>query len=127
MSLELLVSETRTAISNAAADGTVDAGEVIQIAVALSQKLQALTDLSGSEKKTVLLSTIKKGLEEVMTGSNKDLIEPLLSATSVSIDMVFSAASGKLDLRKPSSWAQCLPVCLGLLTAKAKSPLTTTP
>lgn len=123
MSLELIVSETRTAISNAAADGTVDAGEVIQIAVALSQKLQALTNLSGSEKKTLLLSTIKKGLEEVMTGSNKDFIEPLLSATSVSIDMVLSAASGKLDLRKPSSWIQCLPICLGL----AKSPLTATP
>jgi len=124
MSLELIVSETRTAISNAAADGNVDAGEVIQIAVALSQKLQALTNLSGSEKKTLLLSTIKKGLEEVMTGSNKDFIEPLLSATSVSIDMVLSAASGK---RKPSSWTQCLPICLGLLATKVKSPLTATP
>jgi len=28
--------------------------------------------------------------------------------------MVLSAASGKLDLRKPSSWMQCLPVCMGL-------------
>ena len=28
--------------------------------------------------------------------------------------MVLSAASGKLDLRKPSNWMQCLPVCMGL-------------
>jgi hypothetical protein len=125
MSLELLVLETRTAISNAAADGTIDAGEVIQIAVALSQKLQALTDLSGSEKKALLMSTIKKGLEESIHDPSPGFINALLSATSVSIDMVLSAASGKLDLRKPSSWALCIPICLEFLkTEKVKSPLT---
>jgi len=125
MSLELLVLETHTAISSLAKDGVLDAGKIIQIAVALSQKLQKLTDLSGSEKKAFLMSTLKRGLEESITDPSPGFIDALLLATSVSIDMILSAASGKLDLRKPSSWAQCIPLCLSFLkTEKAKSPLT---
>jgi len=125
MSLELIVSETRADISNALVDGNIDAGEVIQIAVALSQKLQKVTSLTGAEKKAMLMSTIRKGLEESIREPLPGFIDALLSATSVSIDMVLSAAAGKLDLSKPSSWVQCIPVCMGFFKAeKPKSPLT---
>jgi hypothetical protein len=125
MSLELLVLETHTAISSLAKDGALGAGEVIQIAVALSQKLQKLTDISGSEKKAFLMSTMKNGLEDSIHDPSPGFIDALLSATSVSIDIILSAASGKLDLRKPSSWTQCIPICIGFLKMeKAKSPLT---
>jgi hypothetical protein len=134
--LELLVKETRAAFIIAKSDGVLDAGEMIQIAVELSQKLQKLADLSGSEKKSVLLSTLKKGLEESggvdslpgFTDASAEIksafIDNLIAAASVSIDMVLSAAAGKLDLRKPSSWAQCIPVCFGMiktLTPKDKA------
>ena len=125
--LELLVKETRAAFIIAKSDGVLDAGEVIQIAVELSQKLQKLTQLSGSDKKNMLLSTLKKGLEEsggvdslpgfadASSDTKQAFIEQLLNAASVSIDMILSAAAGKLDLRKPSSWLQCLPVCTGMV------------
>jgi hypothetical protein len=134
--LELLVKETRAAFIIAKSDGNLDAGEMIQIAVELSQKLQKLGDLSGSEKKSVLLSTLKKGLADsggvdtlpgladASAEVKEAFIDNLIEAASVSIDMVLSAASGKLDLRKPSSWAQCIPVCFGMirtLTPKDKA------
>jgi len=125
--LEQLVKETRAAFIIAKSDGVLDAGEMIQIAVELSQKLQKLGELSGSEKKNVLLSTLRKALEEsggvdslpglanASAEVKSGFVDNLIEAASVSIDMVLSAASGKLDLRKPSSWTQCLPVCFGMI------------
>jgi hypothetical protein len=31
--------------------------------------------------------------------------------------MILSAASGKLDLKKPTNWKACVPVCIGLAEA----------
>ena len=61
--LEELVKETRNAFIIAKADGVLDAGEVIQIATILVVKIQKLVGLSGSEKKAMLLLTLKKGLD----------------------------------------------------------------
>ena len=47
--LEVLVKETRHAFIIAKADGVLDAGEVIQIAADLAQKVQKIAGLSGSE------------------------------------------------------------------------------
>jgi hypothetical protein len=38
--------------------------------------------------------------------------ESLLNAASAAIDAIILAASGKLDLKKPSNWLACLPACL---------------
>jgi hypothetical protein len=43
--------------------------------------------------------------------------DSLMSAVSVSVDMLLSVAAGKLDLRKPASWAACLPACLSAVKA----------
>jgi hypothetical protein len=124
--IETLVKETRAAFIIAKADGQLDAGEVIQIAIELSQKVQKLANLSGSEKKALLLLSLKRGLEtsggldslpgfETASAETKRAFEDeLLKAASATIDAVFAAVSGKLDLRKPSSWAFCLPACLSI-------------
>ena len=125
--IETLVKETRAAFIIAKADGQLDAGEVIQIAIELSQKVQKLANLSGSEKKSLLLLSLKRGLEssggldslpgfETASAEAKRAFEDeLLKAASATIDAVFAAVSGKLDLRKPSSWAFCLPACLSVV------------
>jgi hypothetical protein len=41
--------------------------------------------------------------------------EEMLRAASATIDAVFAAVSGKLDLRNPRSWAFCLPACLSIV------------
>ena len=127
--VEELVKETRHAFIIAKADGVLDAGEVIQIATTLVVKIQKLVGLSGSEKKAMLLLTLKKGLDasggldslpgfaDASAETKKVFEDSLMSAVSVSVDMLLSAAAGKLDLRKPASWAACLPACLSAVTA----------
>jgi hypothetical protein len=120
--LDNLVKETRAALIIAKSDGVLDSGEIIQIAVNLVQKLQKLTNLSGQEKKSILLHTLKKGLDE--SGGLDSLIaftnvspemkalfeQQLLSLASSAVDQILSASSGKLDLRKPS--INCFLGCL---------------
>jgi hypothetical protein len=127
--LEELVKETRHAFIIAKADGVLDAGEVIQIATMLVVKIQKLVGLSGPEKKAMLLLTLKKGLEasggldslpgfaNTSEDTKKVFEDSLMSAVSVAVDMLLSAAAGKLDLRKPASWAACLPACLSAVKA----------
>ena len=127
--IELLVKETKAAFIIAKSDGTLDFSEVLQIAVALSQKIQKIVALSGSEKKSLLLLTIKNGF--VSSGGLDSLPgfkdaspevkqayeDQLLTATSTAIDALIAAVSGKLDFRKPSSWKACLPLCMSSLQA----------
>ena len=117
--LEDIIKETRAAFIIAKSDGVLDSSEVIQIAVELAQKISKLANLSGSEKKSVLLHSLKKGLDDsggldsltVYANATPEMKaafqERLLGAASASVDLVLSAASGKLDLRKPSSWMPC--------------------
>lgn len=122
--IEVLIKETKADFVIAKSDGVLDASEVIKIAVALSQKVQKLANLSGSEKKSLLLMTLKKGLDTSggvgslpgFASASEELKaafeDNLLNAASSAIDAIILAASGKLDLRKPSSWLACLPACL---------------
>jgi hypothetical protein len=127
--LEELVKETRHAFIIAKADGVLEAGEVIQIATNLVMNIQKLSAISGSEKKDMLLMTLKKGLDASggleslpgFTNASKEtkqaFEDSLMTAVSVSVDMMLSVAAGKLDLRKPSSWKACLPVCMSAVKA----------
>jgi len=124
--LEDLIKETRAAFIIAKSDGVLDSSEVIEIAVGLAQKVNKLANLSGSEKKSLLLHTLKKGLDDSggldslpayanATPEVKALFQDqLLAAASSTVDLVLSAASGKLDLRKPTSW---LPCCFNVVKA----------
>jgi len=127
--LELLVKETRHAFIVAKADGVLNAGEVIQIAVELAQKIQKVGALTGSEKKAMLLMALNKGLEASggleglpgMVGASNEtkqaFQDSLMMAASTAVDMLLSAASGKLDLRKPSNWKALLPMCCSAVQA----------
>jgi hypothetical protein len=129
VTLDVLVKETKAAFIIAKGDGVLDVSEVIHIAVELAQKIQKLASLSGSEKKSVLLLTLKKGLESSggvgslpgfanASPEDKAAFETsLLNSASVAIDALVLAANGKLDLRKPSSWLACLPSCLATVDA----------
>ena len=117
--LETLIRETRSDFIIAKSDGTLNAGEMIHIAMRLAVKLQQIRALSGAEKKALLMSTLRKGLQDaggipgVPEAAKDAVIDQVLMAASVSIDMAVSVAAGELDLRKPSSWARCIPVCVG--------------
>jgi len=123
-----IVKETKAVFLIAKADGTLDAGEVIQIAIDLSKKIQKIANLSGSEKKSLLLLTLKKGLDasggvsslpgfsDASPEAKSAFEDQLLSAASATIDAVFLAVNGKLDLRKPINWKVCIPACLSVVS-----------
>lgn len=124
--LEEVIKETRHAFIIAKADGILEAGEVVQIAVDVARKLQKFLGLSGAEKKAVVLLTLKKGLDSAggvsslpglkeATPEMQEIFEKqLLSAASAALDVVVAVAAGKIDLRKPASWKACLPACVSL-------------
>ena len=127
--LESLITETRHQFILAKADGVLDAGEVIAIAVGIASKIQRLGPLSGPEKKAVVMMALKKGLEAAggvsslpglaeSTAAEKEALEQqLLAAAAAALDVAVAVASGKIDLRKPSSWKSCLPFCTAALSA----------
>lgn len=127
VSLEDIVKETRAAFIIAKSDGVLDSSEVIEIAIGLVQKIQKIANLSGSEKKSILLHALKKGLDDsggldslsafagIPAEAKAAIQEQLLNAASSAVDLVLSAASGKLDLSKPS--LPCILSCVRSVTA----------
>ena len=118
------MKETKAAFIIAVGDGVLDASEVIQIAVGVSQKVQALA-LSGSEKKATLLLVLKKGLDTscaldslpVLKGANAEtrqaFEDQLINAASGAIDVLVAASSGKLSLGNfKTALGVCWPGCL---------------
>lgn len=127
--LEAIVKETKALFIIAVEDGTLDSTEVIKIAVQVSQKLQALPALSGSDKKATLLYVLKKALDiscaldslPGLKGASQEIKQSfenqLLNATSATIDIFVAASQGKLNLKNPSTFLSCLPFCLKAVEA----------
>jgi len=123
--LDDLVKETRAAFIIAKADGVLDAGEVIQIAGELAQKIHRLGGLSGAEKKSLLLHTLKRGLDDDggvdnlagMLGASDAVKEAfkthLLQAAGAATDLMLDVAKGKLNFA--ANWRAWLPSCLGFV------------
>ena len=98
--LDSIVKETRAAFIIAKADGVLDAAEVVQIAHGLALKLYNLGGLDMNEKKSMLLYTLKKGLDDDggvdslagMVGASTEFKEAfkshLIDAASVSADLM---------------------------------------
>lgn len=121
--LETLIKETKAAFIIAVGDGVLDASEVIQIAINLSQKIQTIAGLSGSKKKDTLLFIIKKALDASnginslpgLAGASQEtkqaFEDQLLNAVSGAIEVFISASQGKLSLK---TWSACVPSCLAM-------------
>jgi hypothetical protein len=127
--LDSIVKETRAAFIIAKADGVLDAAEVIQIAHGLALKLYGLGGLDINEKKSLLLHTLKKGLDDDggvdtlagMLGASTEFKEAfkshLINAASASVDLILDAYQKMTS--KATSW---LPAWVwGLLSSCTKT------
>jgi len=127
--LEAIVKETKALFIIAVEDGTLDSTEVMKIAVQVSQKLQRLPALSGSDKKATLLYVLKRALDVScaldslpgLKGASQEIKQSfenqLLNAASATIDIFVAASQGKLNLKNPSTFLSCLPFCLKAVEA----------
>lgn len=124
-SLDEIVKYAHGAFIHAKSDGVLEAGEVVQIAVGVAGKLHVLAQLSGSEKKAVVMYCLKKGLDAAggvgelpgLKGAasemRKAMEDQLLAAAGAAIDMAVAVANGKIDLTKDLLKPKtCLPFCL---------------
>ena len=131
-SLDALAKETRAALIIAKSDGELTTGEVLQIAVQLAHKIHGVTSLSATDKKSLLLHILKKGLDDSggldfipgyagSTNEVKAAFEAhLLETASATVDILVSAFSGGIDFKKPSTWASLFSRCIS--AAKALAP-----
>lgn len=126
--LEEIVKETRHQFIIAKADGVLETGEVVQIAIGVARKLQRLAGLSGAEKKALALLALKKGLDaaggvaslpglkEASSEMQALFEKQLLAAAGAALDVAVAVAAGKIDLRKPGGLVAaaraCLPGCV---------------
>jgi hypothetical protein len=126
--LEEIVKETRHQFIIAKADGVLETGEVVQIAICVARKLQKLAGLSGAEKKALALLALKKGLDaaggvaslpglkEASSEMQALFEKQLLAAAGAALDVAVAIAAGKIDLRKPGGLVAaaraCLPGCV---------------
>lgn len=112
--LDSIVKETRAAFIIAKADGVLDAAEVIQIAHGLAMKLYGLGGLDINEKKSLLLYTLKKGLDDDggvdslagMLGASTEFKEAfkshLINAASTSADLMLDIY--QKTIARATSW-----------------------
>jgi hypothetical protein len=130
-SLDEIVKYAQGAFIQAKSDGVLEAGEVVQIAVGVAGRLQSLgSQLSGVEKKSVVMYCLKKGMDAAggvgelpgLKGASaetrKAVEDQLLAAAGAAIDMAVAVASGKLDLKKHGVKA-CIPLCFPLCLSAA--------
>lgn len=122
--LEPLFTEVRHAFVIAKADNKLEVSEVLRIAVTFMQKLQKIPLVTDVEKKMLVLLSLKMGLDAsggvdslfgmnvTTTETNFVIEDQVLKAVMASLDLVLSASSGKLDMKKTFEWKACLPIFL---------------
>ena len=123
--LDEIVKYAQGAFVHAKSDGVLEAGEVVQIAVGVAGKLSTLGQLSGSEKKSVVLYCLKRGMDaaggvgelpgmkDASAEMRKAMEDQLIAAAGAAIDMAVAAARGQIDLKKHGV-KSCLPLCLSV-------------
>ena len=92
--LEAIAKETRHAFIIAKSDDILTFGEILRISVDISRRVNNLGFLKDSEKKTVTIYLVKKGLDSV---GGFEGMEAFSSVTAEQKNELFSVVSTALD------------------------------
>jgi len=81
---------------------TIDAGEIILLGTLAMQLVDKYQDLTGPEKKLIVIEIVKKIIRDQVTDLNTEQILILVVDTVLPtvIDKIVDASRGKLDLNK---------------------------
>jgi len=97
--IEQILTDTKTAFVTAKADGKLEATEVIQIAMNISQKIHTLAGLDSAQKEALVFLCLKKGL--VASGG--------LALDAVAEDQILKAGVAAAKALVPVK--ACFPFC----------------
>lgn len=120
---DAIIADVKRLISECYADGRLDSGDVLKIAVGVAVKVNAVHGMSGVEKKEFVLKAVEAGLREVFPGEQYEKSESkfVRSVLPAVLDIAVSSARGAFALQKPlKQVASCLSFCLPLLMQKSK-------
>jgi hypothetical protein len=118
--ITLLVSETKSILTESLVDGKLSTNEILNIAMFVAQKVSSIANLSYDEKKTLVIKVVEASLQQHLTPSQFDQVgaRAALDMLPTVFDIAMNVASGKLDLsvkglEKVAS--SCLPSCFSFL------------
>ena len=124
--ITLLVSETKSILTESLVDGKLSTNEILNIAMFVAQKVSSIVNISYDEKKALVIKIVEASLQQHLTPSQFDQAgaRAALDMLPTVFDIAMNVASGKLDLFVKSlenaAWS-CLPSCLSL--SKKNAPV----
>jgi hypothetical protein len=121
--LDTLVKDAKALVSDALADGMLDADEVLRIAMFVAEKANVLQGLSGPERRRLVIRAVEVAVKSVVPPEQAEQVgsSVALQVLPSVLDIAVSAARGKISLGKVVETAQkkwslaCLLGCLGHL------------
>jgi hypothetical protein len=126
--VEVLVNEASAAL----ADGKLSIGEIVHLGGILAGKVNQISQLSGPEKKTLVVAVVDLALQELLKKVGVDSAKVESAAQSAKevlpavLDVAVDVARGRLDLRKPAVQTLCWTGLTALLRC-AGAPVALTP
>ena len=124
---DAMIADVKRLIKECYADGHLDFGDVLKIAVGVAGKVNGIREMSGAEKKAFVLKAVEAGLREVFPGELFEQGESkfVRGILPVVLDIAVSSARGAFALQKPlevaTSWFS---LCCPVLKAAQKPCLT---
>jgi hypothetical protein len=119
---QIVVEDLVKEASAALADGSLSFGEIVHLGGVLAGKVNQLAQLSGPEKKLLVVAVVDLALQELLkkVGVDAAKVEGAAQfakeALPAVLDVAVDAARGKLDLRKPAVRAACWTGLVALLS-----------
>jgi hypothetical protein len=109
------------------ADGRLDAGEVLKIAMKVAEKANRLAGLSGAEKKVLVLAAVEQAVRAAVPAAQAEqAVSTALQVLPAVLDIAVAAARGRLALEtavKQKVSLGCLVDCFAGLFGSRKAPL----
>ena len=124
---DAMIADVKRLIKECYADGHLDFGDVLKIAVGVAGKVNGVREMSGADKKAFVLKAVEAGLREVFPGELFEQGESkfVRGILPVVLDIAVSSARGAFALQKPlevaTSWFS---LCCPVLKAAQKPCLT---
>ena len=120
---DAIIADVKRLISECYADGRLDSGDVLKIAVGVAVKVNDVRGMTGVEKKEFVLKAVEAGLREVFPGEQYEQAESkfVRSVLPAVLYIAVNSARGAFALQKPlTQVASCFSFCLPLLMQKSK-------
>ncbi len=106
--LGTLVADAKALVSDALADGSLDADEVLRIAMFVAEKANVLQGLSGPERRRLVIRAVELAVKSAVPPEQAEQVgsNVALQVLPSVLDIAVSAARGKIFLGKVVETAQ---------------------